>query len=114
MKLGVGRWRGTVHGEERRWRFSVSNVAVAAEEISVDDGGGDRHRERWRGDHTARTLEFFWDESQTTRGGLLFVGSKISEAVLKLEPLLIVLKLISSGSSLKPLLMNILSTAVQN
>jgi hypothetical protein len=69
MKLGVGRWRGTVHGEERRWRFPVSNVMVAAEEISVDGDGGDRHRERWRGDHTAGTLEFFWDENQTHEVG---------------------------------------------
>jgi hypothetical protein len=56
----------------------------------------------------------FWDESQTTRGGLLFIGSKISEVVLKLEPLLIVLELISSSSSLKSLLMKVLSAAVQN
>jgi hypothetical protein len=35
-----------------------------------------------------------------TQGGLLFIGSKILEAVLKLEPLLIVLELISNGSSL--------------
>jgi hypothetical protein len=56
----------------------------------------------------------FWDESQMTRGGLLFIGSKISEVVLKLEPLLIVLELISSSSSLKSLLMKVLSAAVQN
>jgi hypothetical protein len=45
----------------------------------------------------------FWDESKMTRDGQLFIGSKILKSVLKLEPLLIVLKLISIGSSLKPL-----------
>jgi hypothetical protein len=44
-------------------------------------------------------------KSETTRGGLLFIGSKLSAAVLKLEPLLIVLEHINSGSDLKPLLM---------
>jgi hypothetical protein len=53
-------------------------------------------------------------ESQTTLGNQLFIGSKISEAILKLESLLIVLELINSGSSLKPLLMNVLSAVVQN
>jgi hypothetical protein len=60
------------------------------------------------------TLEFFLDESQTTRCGLLFIDSKIIEADLKLELLLIVLKLIISSSTLKPLLMMILSTVVRN
>jgi hypothetical protein len=46
--------------------------------------------------------------------GLIFIGSKISEAVLELEPLLIVLELISNGSNLKLLLMNALSAVVQN
>jgi hypothetical protein len=57
----------------------------------VEHGGrGDRHRQRWRRPvcraavarrPRAGTLEF-WNESQTTRGGLLFIGSKISEADL--------------------------------
>jgi hypothetical protein len=43
-------------------------------------GGGDRRRERWRGYRTVGILEFL-DERQTTRGELLFIGSKISAAV---------------------------------
>jgi hypothetical protein len=66
-------------------------VAAEEEETGVNGGGGDRHGEWW-------TLEFFWDESQTTRGGQLFIGSKISKAVLKLEPPLIILELISGGT----------------
>jgi hypothetical protein len=61
-------------------------VAVAEEEPSVvaeetglsgiDNSGGDqRSRDRWR-------LREFWDESERTRGELLFIGSKISGAVL--------------------------------
>jgi hypothetical protein len=69
-----------------------SEAAAAVEEISVDGGGGDCHREQRRGDRVAGTLEFFGDEKQTTRGRLLFIGSKISESILKLEPLLIVLE----------------------
>jgi hypothetical protein len=42
------------------------------------------------------------------------MGLKILEAVLKLEPLLIVLKLIRTGSSLKLMQMTVLSSAVQN
>jgi hypothetical protein len=48
------------------------------------------------------------------RGMLLFIGSKLLAAVCKIKPLLIVLKLISSGSSLKLLLMKVLSVAVQD
>jgi hypothetical protein len=44
----------------------------------------------------------------------IFIGSKISEAVLKLELLLIVLELISSGLRLEPLLMKVLSTMIQD
>jgi hypothetical protein len=50
---------------------------VAAEETSVD-GGGDRCIELRRGDRVAGTLEFFLNESQTIRDGLLFISSKIS------------------------------------
>jgi hypothetical protein len=56
-----------------------------------------------RGPHS-RDFRVSWDESQMARDGLLFIGSKMSEVNPKLEPLLIVLKLISSGSSLKALL----------
>jgi hypothetical protein len=38
-----------------------------------------------------KDFRVFLDKSQITRMGLIFIGSKISEAVLKLEPLLIVL-----------------------
>jgi hypothetical protein len=53
-------------------------------------------------------------KSETTRRGLLLIGLKLSVAVCKLEPLLIVLELISNGFSLKPLLMKVLSAAVQD
>jgi hypothetical protein len=53
-------------------------------------------------------------KSEMTRARLLFIGSKLLEAVLELELPLIVLELISSGSSLKPLLMKVLSAAVQD
>jgi hypothetical protein len=49
-----------------------------------------------------------------TKGGLLFIGSKLSAMVCKIELLLIVLKLINNGSSLKPLLMKVLSAIVQD
>jgi hypothetical protein len=61
---------------------------VAAEVPGIERGGGDRRRwcterrRRERGEKTAgRGLEL-WVESQTTRGGLLFIVLKISEAVL--------------------------------
>jgi hypothetical protein len=53
-------------------------------------------------------------KNKTTRGDLLFIGSKLSAAVYKLEPLLIVLELISNGSGLKLLLMNVLLIMVQD
>jgi hypothetical protein len=52
-------------------------------------------------------------KNETTQGGLLFIGLKLSAPVYKLEPLLIVLELINSGSGLKLLLMKVLSVAVQ-
>jgi hypothetical protein len=57
-------------------------------------------------------LESFRMKREMTRGELLFIGLKLSSTVLKLEPILIVLKLISSDSGLKSLLMNVLSAAV--
>jgi hypothetical protein len=62
-------------------------------ETGVDGTGGDRCS--------------FLDESQTTQNELLFIGSKISEVIL------IVLKLISNSSSLKLLLMNVLSAGLK-
>jgi hypothetical protein len=53
-------------------------------------------------------------KNETTRRGLLFIDLKLSATVFKLEPLLIVLKLISSSSDLKPLLIKVLSVAVQD
>jgi hypothetical protein len=46
------------------------------------------------------------------QSGLLFIGSKLSATVCKIEPLLIVLKLISSGSSLKLLVIKVLSEVI--
>jgi hypothetical protein len=56
----------------------VEAASAVEEEISIE-----RHRRQWRRPmrRPAGTLEF-WDESRMTRGGLLFIGSKISEAVL--------------------------------
>jgi hypothetical protein len=51
-------------------------------------------------------------KSEMTRSGLLFIGSKLSAAVCKLESLVIVLELISSDFNLKSLLMKVLSAAV--
>jgi hypothetical protein len=86
--------------------------AAAAEEetgsSSINGGRGDR-RSRERGED----LESFGMKSETTWGGLLFIGSKLSATILKLEPFLIVLELISNSFDLKPLLMKILSTADQ-
>jgi hypothetical protein len=59
-------------------------------------------------------LESFRMKSETSQSGLLFIGSKLSATVCKREVLLIVLELISSGSSLKPVLMKILSASVQD
>jgi hypothetical protein len=53
-------------------------------------------------------------KSKMTRGGLLFIDLKLSVTVLKLEPLMIVLKLITSSSSLKLVLMKVLSAAVHD
>jgi hypothetical protein len=45
---------------------------MLAEETGAVESGGEE---------TGGDLEF-WDESETTRGGLLFIGSKISATVL--------------------------------
>jgi hypothetical protein len=59
-------------------------------------------------------LESFETKRETTRCGLVFIGLKLSVTTPKLEPLLIVLELISNDSDLKPLLMKVLSPAIQN
>jgi hypothetical protein len=45
MKPRVGRWRRTVRDGERRRRFRAQSVVTVVEEIGIDGGGGDRHRE---------------------------------------------------------------------
>jgi hypothetical protein len=62
----------------------------------------------------SRDLESFGIKHKTTWDGLLFICLKLSETVLELEPLLIVLELISSGSGLKPLLIKVLSAVIQD
>jgi hypothetical protein len=61
-----------------------ASVEVAAEETGlsgIDNGGGDwRSTERWTRER--RGLREFWDKSETIRGGLLFIGLKISAAGL--------------------------------
>jgi hypothetical protein len=59
-------------------------------------------------------LERFGTKSEMTRGGIVFIDSNLSATVRKQEPLLIVLELISSAYRLKPLLMKVLSKAVQD
>jgi hypothetical protein len=69
-------------------------VVVAEEEAGIDGGGGDREsavstavavvgRVKSGGDlESSRDLESFGMKSEMTRGGILFIGSKISAAVL--------------------------------
>jgi hypothetical protein len=59
-----------------------AGVEASAEEngsSSVDNDGGD-----WRSTER-RELREFWDESEMTRGRLLFIGSKISAVILSLN-----------------------------
>jgi hypothetical protein len=85
--------------------------AAAAEEEAgssgVDDGGEDRRsRER------SGNLESFGMKSEMTRDRLLIICLNLSTTVHKREPLLIVLKLISSDSGFKPIMMKVLSETV--
>jgi hypothetical protein len=69
-------------------------VAVVEEEAGVDGGSGNRQSakstaaaaiDRVEGSkdlESSGDLESFGIKSKTTRGGLLFIGSKISAAVL--------------------------------
>jgi hypothetical protein len=69
-------------------------VVVAEEEAGIEGGGGDREsavstavavigRVKSGGDlESSRDLESFGMKSEMTRGGILFIGSKISAAVL--------------------------------
>jgi hypothetical protein len=57
---------------------------TVAEEIGssgVDGGGGDWQSREQRSRESGGDLESFGMKSETTRGGLLFIGSKISAAV---------------------------------
>jgi hypothetical protein len=56
----------------RRWRRPAQAASMMAEETRGVESGSEE---------TGGDLEF-WNESETTQSGLLFVGSKISVAVL--------------------------------
>jgi hypothetical protein len=76
----------------------LSVATVVEEETDVDsngDTGGQRRQWRWHmrrpastvavvtgGVESGRDLESFRIKSKMTRGGLLFIGSKISEVIL--------------------------------
>jgi hypothetical protein len=62
----------------------------------------------WRG-----LRQFFRNICGASQGVLVFIGLKLSEAVRKREPLLIVFELISSDSVFKPLLIELLLEVVQ-
>jgi hypothetical protein len=61
-----------------------ADVEAAAEEIGssgIDDGGGDR----WSTERQSREwwgIREFWDESERTQSGLLFIGLKLLAVVL--------------------------------
>jgi hypothetical protein len=63
---------------------ATSTMVEETDTSSIDGGGcGRRSRERWsRERESDRDLESFEMKRETTRGGLIFIGSKISEAVL--------------------------------
>jgi hypothetical protein len=71
--------------------LGVACTVAAAEETGV----------KWRRRERRQGLRVLGWKRNDTEGGLLFIGLKIPEAGFKLEPLLIVLQLIRSGSSLK-------------
>jgi hypothetical protein len=59
-----------------------------------------------------RGLREFWDEKRNNTGRATIIGLNLSTTVHKVEPLVIVLDLISNDSGLKPLLIKVLSAAV--
>jgi hypothetical protein len=61
-----------------------------------------------------RGLREFWDEKRNNTGRATIIGLNLSTIVHKVEPLVIVLDLISNGSGLKPLLVKVLSAAIQD
>jgi hypothetical protein len=79
-------------------------LARAASTAAVETGGV--VESAWRG-----LRQFF--RNICGEGVLLFISLKLSEAVRKQEPLLIVFELISSDSIFKPLLIELLSEVVQ-
>jgi hypothetical protein len=89
--------------ERRRWRMRLARAASTA---AVETGGV--VESAWRG-----LRQFFRNICGASQDVLLFIGLKLSEAVRKREPLLIVFELISSDSVFKPLLIELLSEVVQ-
>jgi hypothetical protein len=61
-----------------------------------------------------RELREFWDEKRNNTGRATIIGLNLSTIVHKVEPLVIVLDLISNGSGLKPLLVKVLLAAIQD
>jgi hypothetical protein len=59
--------------QKRRWRRLARAASMTAEETGGVEGGGVE---------SAGDLESFVLKNETTRGGLLFIGSKISAVVL--------------------------------
>jgi hypothetical protein len=56
-------------------------AATEEEEADVEAAVEETDRVESSAEETSRDIEF-WDESEMTRGGLLFIGSKISTTVL--------------------------------
>jgi hypothetical protein len=81
-------------------------LARAASTAAVETGGV--VESAWWG-----LRQFFRNICGASQGVLLFIGLKLSEAVRKQEPLLIVFELINSDSIFKPLLIELLSEVVQ-
>jgi predicted Zn-dependent protease len=63
------------HGRATTTEEEEASVEAVAKETGSSGRGNQRSTER-------RGLREFWDESKRTRGGLLFIGSKISATVL--------------------------------
>jgi hypothetical protein len=74
--LGVAAVENSVRSRAAVEEAGVEAVAEDTNLSGVDGGGGDRRSRERRG------LRVFWDKSETTQGGLLFIRLKISIAVL--------------------------------
>jgi hypothetical protein len=84
---------------------TVTTMEEGADSSGIDGGRVERTRDR--------DLESFRTKNKTTQDKLLFIGSKLLTSVFKLQSLLIVLELIRSNSSLKSLLMKVLSVTIK-